>query len=219
MIASDIIQNSFPSVEQSHTLSVAAEISEDLGVYTIPVVEAGVFRGYITEEILLNESHNKKISHIALFGEEWTVLESEHFLDICKRMMASGLWEMAVVDADLKYKGLVTDKDLIRHFGRIGFVASPGGILVLRMRFVDFTMTEISRIVESNDMKILCMYVSNISENQELEVTLKLNKLDLSRLISSFERYGYKIVADFHETAFQQYDTHRLEFLLKYLNI
>jgi hypothetical protein len=73
-------------------------------------------------------------------------------------------------------------------------VTEPGGILVLEMEQRNYSLSEISRICESNDISILCLFVKTKDESGMQHVTLKVNKTDVQSLVATFERFSYNIV-------------------------
>ena len=169
---------------------------------------------------LLEETGNKKINAFTLVKTDAFVHEGQHILEVFRLMNIHETSIIGVLNSSNEYIGCVSHGDVVTYLSTLGYIKAPGGIIVLSVDQNQYSLAEISRIVESNDMKILGSYVTDNPENGfETFVTIKINKTDLTRLIASFERYSYKIVADFHESAFQSYDAERLELLFKYLNI
>ena len=74
----------------------------------------------------------------------------------------------------------------------------PGGIIVLEMNSHDYSLAQIARIVEDNDAKILSSHVLSVAHSIKIEVTLKINRMDLTSIIQSFQRFGYVIKASVH---------------------
>lgn len=215
-----LINLTIPFLKPSDNVRLALELFNEYKVSSLPVVDGGRFIGYLSEDILIDESGNKKISQLFLNNEHVVAHSDLHYFESLKQMQIHGLECIAIIDSDENFKGVVTLKDIALYISNMGFVASPGGILVLSVINANYSITEISRIVESNDMKILCFYIEDNKEDGfESFITLKLNKTDLSRLIASFERFGYKIEADYHESVFQPIETERLDMLMKYLSI
>ncbi|NJO00896.1 MAG: hypothetical protein HC880_03685 [Bacteroidia bacterium] len=84
----------------------------------------------------------------------------------------------------------------------------------------DYSLTEISRLVESNNAKILSTHISRDKEDYtKLRVTLKINKIDLNRIVATFERFNYRIIAKFQSADNVEMDKERIDLLFKYLNI
>ena len=108
----------------------------------------------------------------------------------------------------------------MKAFSNTLAVQGQGGILVLEMRYIDYSMAEISRLIESDDAKILGSYLSqNQNDPNFIFVTLKFNKEDLTTVVATLERFDYKIVAKFHESNNIDTERERLDNLLNFLNI
>jgi hypothetical protein len=126
---------------------------------------------------------------------------------------------VAVQDDDRNFIGVITIIDTLTAFARSS-MQEPGGILVLLMDERDYSLTEVSRLVESNDAKILSSYVcSDKGDAARLRLTIKINRNDLSRIIATFERFSYNIVAKFHHTQGDEDDKERIDLLMRYLNM
>ena len=82
----------------------------------------------------------------------------------------------------------------------------------------DYSMSEIARIIESNDGKILSSYITSTPTSTEMELTIKVNKTDIDAIIKDFERFEYKVMASYKESSLQDDFTERYESLMRYLN-
>jgi hypothetical protein len=125
-----------------------------------------------------------------------------------------------VLDEHQEFYGVITVNDTISAFGQMSALQGQGGILVLSMPERDYSLSQISRHIESNDAKILSAYVSpDEMDPYKIKLTLKINTTDLTRIIATLERFDYRIIAQFQETSDHQADKDRYDLLLKYLNM
>ena len=76
-----------------------------------------------------------------------------------------------------------------------------------------------AQIVEGDNAQILSSYVQSFQDSTRLEVTLKINKTELSGIISSFERYNYQVKAVFNSTTTDDGTEDRYNSLMNYLNV
>ncbi len=109
--------------------------------------------------------------------------------------------------------------DLVQHIAPLTAADQPGGILILSMTSRDYSLSQIARLVEENDAKIISVFVHSAPDTTEIDVTIKLNVFDLAPIIRSFERYDYSIKASFRdddnmETLYRD----RYEEFMRYLN-
>jgi acetoin utilization protein AcuB len=124
-----------------------------------------------------------------------------------------------VVDENEVYVGVITIQSLVEFFGSLNGIKEAGGIVVLEMNKSDYSLSEIARLVESNDALILSNYVSAHTETTKIEVTLKLNISDLKHVIATFERFNYTVAGSFQETEYYDQLKDRFDSLMNFLNI
>jgi acetoin utilization protein AcuB len=220
MIASQLIDPHWPFLQTSDNVSKALNYMEELKTEWLPVVESGVFAGFLSESILLEQDDSVKISKLPPLKVQAKVKEDEHFLEVIKSLVSNDLPCVAVVGTDGVCKGVVTQAKIFDFLAHFGFISAPGGILVLSVPLINYSLHEISRIAESNDTKILAVFVTE-SPNDAMDVwvTLKCNRTDLARTIAAYQRFGYEIEAAFHESNFGNIEQERLDMLFRYLNI
>jgi hypothetical protein len=124
-----------------------------------------------------------------------------------------------VLDEKNHYLGAIENNSIVHHFATIAAINNPGGILVLEINIKDYLLTEIAQIIESNDAKILSLYITSHTDSTKLEVTLKINKIDLRPVIQTFNRYNYIIKASYTENEFDSDLQDRFDSFMNYLNI
>jgi acetoin utilization protein AcuB len=124
-----------------------------------------------------------------------------------------------VVDENDKYKGCITLKGIVQNLSTMMSVQNPGGVIVLELNQNDYSVTQIGNIIESNDTKILSLHVSSQADSTKIEVTIKVNREDLSGILQTFARYNYSVKATFQHGDFNKGMDDRLNEFLHYLNI
>lgn len=220
MIAEELINHLIPPLKVTDTAEKAKHWMEELRVPQLPVINGQEYVGLVSGELIFQ--HNDLailLSEIKPIAENVYILHFQHFYDILKVALDNNLQVVAVLDEDHKYMGVITVDSTIAAFAQSA-VQEPGGIIVLSLYERDYSLTEISRLVESNDSKILSSYVCpDRSDPLKIKLTIKLNRKDISRVIATFERFEYRIVAKFQNSPDKDEDKERLDLLLKYLNM
>jgi len=148
-------------------------------------------------------------------------LETAHVYDVIFLMSDIGLTTVPVVDNNNQYLGLITQDDLVRHLGSMGAFTEPGSIVVLELQKKDYSLAEISRIVEGERAVLLSSFISSSSINENwVNVTLKINKQDIKHILATFKRFNYTIKATYQEADYID-DTlqKRYESLMLYMNV
>jgi acetoin utilization protein AcuB len=221
MVARELINHMIPPLKKSDPAKKATAWMEELRINQLPVIENGIYCGLISEELILEDNDNsKEVSEYDLQGKSCQVNENQHFYDVLKIVSDQGVQLVAVLDDEKTFLGVISIKDTVTAFAQSAAVQSPGGIIILSLKQIDYSLSEISRLVESNDAKILSSIVNNdIFDANMIKLTLKVNKTDLSSIIATFERFEYKIIAKFEESKMLSSDKERLDILFKYLDI
>jgi Mg/Co/Ni transporter MgtE len=125
-----------------------------------------------------------------------------------------------VVDEEHNYLGSITLSNVSAIFAQMMSLLEPGGIIILETTWNNYSASQISQIVEGNDARILSLFVTRISQTDNIEVMLKLDKVDLSSVIQTFTRYDYQIAAVYmDDSALNDMYEDRLGQFLRYLNI
>lgn len=220
MTAHDIKTDEVPYLLPEDSVLKALQIMEEFRIIHVPVVKNTKFIGLITEDDALSvEDLESNLSfHTSIFLKVF-VMQDQHVFDIIKMISEFKLTNVAVTDSHQNYLGCITAEHLVHHVARFSAINDPGSIIVLNLNINDYSMSEIARIVESNDAKILSSFVTSHSDSMQMELTLKINRADLSGIIQTFNRYDYTVSASYHESSFDEMIHNRYEELMKYLNM
>jgi CBS domain-containing protein len=145
---------------------------------------------------------------------------SRHIYEAAAMMTRHGLSLIPLVDDDHQYVGSVTQTDLAVFLTRYMSLGEPGGVIVLQNTANSYSISQISQIVESNDARILHLVVSKPVDDENTEITIKLDKVELSSVIQTFSRYGYQISSVYMDDSMlhDMYED-RIELLIRYMNL
>ncbi|MBY0432943.1 MAG: CBS domain-containing protein [Cyclobacteriaceae bacterium] len=187
----------------------------------LPVVDDGALLGFISEEIILESNDiEKSLGEFDLVGKECVVGLDSHFFDILRIAGEFKLNMVGVLNEEGRYVGIITVQDIMASFAQTASVQMQGGILVLSMDLIDYSLAEISRYVEENNAKIISStMVEDPLDKGKIKLTLKINQLDLSRIVATLERFGYRVIGRYQEAPHDDDSKERLDMLMKYLNI
>lgn len=221
MVARDLISGLILPLRTSDTGNVALTWMDELRLSHLPIVNNESFLGLISEiDIMnMNEMDEPLGNHILTLSRPY-VLHHQHLFDVVRVATSLQLTLVPVLDDQHRYIGGITQGRLLEEVAQIGSIGQPGGIIVLEINLVDYSMHEISRIVESNDAKVLSCHSRTYDESSKVQVTLKINKIDVSPVIQTFHRYDYVVSATYsEENNFKDLITERFGSLMNYLSI
>jgi len=221
MIAKDIINYMIPPLKPSDSVDKAREWMSELRVSELPIIANGEFLGFIDEEMIMqDELMWKEIGDFPFLGQKCFVDERMHYYDVLKVSNAEGYKVIAVLDSLNKYLGAISVQDIVEVFAKSSSVNLPGAILGIVLTISDYSLAEISHIIESNDAKILSSFLSpEIDNPNNYFLTLKLNVEDVSHIVASLQNRGFNVETAFNTSNDKQDDLERLDMLMKYIKL
>ena len=220
MLTTELINNNIPQLKLQDSVSKALQLINDYRVTHLPVVSEEKYLGLVSEDDLLDAEDDKATililedSFIKVF-----VKENEHFLNAVNCSNRYETTVVPVINEEEELVGVITVTDLLKALGDFSGANEIGGIIVMEMERNQFAISEISRIVESNDATILHLNTTVQPQTGMLTVTLHLNKKEISTIVASFERYEYDIIYYFGDEKFENEIHINYRHLMNYLDI
>ena len=219
MIAAELISPSVPFLRMQDTMQQALEWMQEHHVSALPLCNEDRFVGMIRESEILDQiDESATLSTIATHAEKVSVKQHSFFLSALNIMQQRMITTLAVTREDDLFVGVITMRSLMDALAKYNAVSEPGGVIVLQMRPIDFTISEIGRIVETNDARIIHLNTWT-DETGHLLVAIKLNKTDILDVLASFERYEYHVLQYFGENLTEEELKANYDHLMNYLNI
>lgn len=221
MLAKDLISDIIPSLKTSDTGMDALNWMEVFRVSHLPIVNNKVFLGLITDLDIydLNQADEPLGNHNISLIKPY-VYYHQHIYEVIELASRLKLTVVPVLDENNEYLGIICQSDLLHRVSELIAAHTPGGIIMLELNNRDYSLSEISRIIEDSDAKVLSLYVKEIAKDNQLILTIKLNRIDIQPVIKGFERYGYKISASFSGEEFYDDAAQRnYDALMRFLNV
>ncbi len=220
MVAIELIADAIPPVHTSDPIQKVYDRMVEFRVRHLPIVNEDQFLGLIAEDDMTAESDlQTEVGALALSLVNPYVREDQHVYDVIRLFYERKLTVVPVLDAKQNYLGLITINAITEYFAKITSVAQPGGIIVLEINNKNNSLAHMSQIVESDNAQILSSYVQTFPDSTRMEVTLKVNKQDISTIIATFLRYEYDIKATFNNTDNNDNAKDSYDSLINYLNL
>jgi len=220
MIAKEIANYDILPLTDSDTCSFALNAMEENSVSHLPLVNERELLGLVTEFDLINHSDLRDVvGNVKLSLPNAFISVYQHVFDVMKMMTEMKLTLLPVVDQRNAYSGVITLPNLLRFLTLNMSVLNPGGLIILEVAENDYSMAEISQIIESNDCRIIGVFFTTRPDSTMIDLTLKINNIDLNAVIQTFERYNYTIKATFAEKDDLDDLKERYDSLMNYLSI
>jgi predicted transcriptional regulator len=221
MTAKQLITGTHVPLRMSDSRAFALSIMEELRLCHFPVVHEHELAGVISEEdIHADQDPESPIGKGDIALQQVCADENQHIYDVIRIFSATGISMIPVVNNRRQYLGMITLPSLVKQLETLTAVGNPGGVIVLELNDKDYNLTEIAQIVESNDARILSLYLTSYPESTRIEVTIKLNHIDIGPVLQTFFRYQYNVKASWSdEDLYSQGLQERFDGLMNYLNI
>ncbi|PWH84243.1 acetoin utilization protein acuB [Algibacter marinivivus] len=219
MKLSELIINDIKPLDTKNKISDLQHLFNQLTFSHIPVKnEQGDYLGCFSETDAHCFDSDNPLSEYLYSLEDFFVRNKTVWLDILEAFAVNSTNIMPVLNEENRYLGYYELNDVISLFSESPFFSEPGGILVVEKGINDYTFSEISQIVESNDGKLLGAFVSRMNTDL-VQVTLKIGNTGLNEIIQTFRRYSYNIVSGHEEDSYIESLKDRSDYLKKYLNM
>jgi acetoin utilization protein AcuB len=220
MKAIELITEEIPPLVHTDTGDKALRWMDEFKVSHLPVLKNGNFVGVISESDILDkmdldETLDKLFDHLP----RPFVFDNVHLYEALAIISEQKLSVLPILDRNEKYLGCTSIHHLITLIANTGCIKERGGIIILEMNQIDYSMSQIAQIVESNNARILSSYVMSSPDSSKIEVTLKINQIELDRIIRTFERYDYIIKASFQKSSNDDDVQFKFDALMNYLNL
>ena len=219
MIAKNAIEESTPYLRITDSVQFAVELMEEFKQEHLPVLNGKELVGVVSEQQLLDTVGVDLLSELSFPLIKIAIKEHTHLFDAMKAGFESRSSILPVVNSEDNYIGLISPRSLLIKLSEFNFARESGGIFVLEIPAHDYSLAEISRIVESNKASVLSIATTTIEGSAELQVTVKVNTLDLTYIIATLERYNYTISNIFHQAEQIDQLKDRYDALMHYLNV
>lgn len=219
MQANTLISSSIKSIHPVEDGNKALEMMDQFRIHHLAIVKNNFYLGVISDkEIMSWNSEDDSIEeHLTNLAAPY-VRHNQHLFDIIEVLEKNNLSIVPVLDEKNHYLGVITSRKLLYSIAKSATIQSPGGVIILEMPDHDYSLTEIASIVESNNTKILSSYIISKPNSTNIEVTIKLNKQEVTAIIKDFERHEYKVSGSYKDEEADGDYLERYESLMRFLN-
>jgi CBS domain-containing protein len=219
MLAATIAQKNLPLLHLEDSVSFALQCMEDFDVQHLAVVKDDYFLGIIGKSALLDANESFTLDKISNQFVKIGIASTAHFLTALDLFTKHQLSLLPVLNDQQECVGVITNEQLNDTLAHFLGVAMPGAILVLSISPFQYSLSEMSRIVESNNAQIVQLNSYFDEINNSLVVTIKLNKDEAGAIIATFQRYDYQILHYFGITPLNNDIENHYHNLMNYLDV
>jgi len=212
------ITNDFRAIDSQETIASVQDFFADLNFSHFPVLENGTFIGSIAADDVETFDIDKKAIDYKYTLERFFARKSMLWLDVLEVFAKNHTNTIPIIDENNNYIGYYEMEDIMKFFQETPFLKEQGGIIIVQKGLLDYSMSEVTQIVESNNGKILGCFVSE-ADLENVQITIKIGVGPMNEIIQTYRRYGYEIISEHQEDTYINSLKERSDYLDKYLNI
>jgi len=215
---SEYINNDFKPFSNYESVTAIQDFFTDVNYSHFPVMDNEVYIGSVSAVDAETFESQKRISDYRYSLEGFFVRTTMNWMDVLEVFARYNATIVPILDETNKYVGYYEITDIIKFLNETPFLKETGGIIIVEKPLADYSMSQITQIVESNNGKLLGVFVSE-ANSEKVQVTIKTTLEGINEIIQSFRRYNYEIVSEHHEDNYLNTLKERSEYLDKYLNM
>ena len=220
MLTGELLSQTLPYLHLHDKVYQALQLMNDNHVTHLPIVEGDKFIGIISEEDLLqSENDHAELETLQQSFGNASVKTTEHFLKAIQIAVENALSVVPIINGENEIMGAIAYNDLLKNASDFMSLNEPGGLIVLEMESNQYSFNEISRLIETNDAQITQLNTSNDAQTGLMEVTIRVNKPEISDIVATFQRYDYNVKYFFGEELYVNELRNNYDNLMNYLKI
>jgi acetoin utilization protein AcuB len=215
-----LISSSLPVLSLNDTVYHAQQLMADYHLMHLPVTDHEKYMGLISEDDVLNaDDDGRLLGQMEPHFLRLSVKAESHFVEAVQLCNSYGLSVIPVIEKEMEWAGAILSSDLLKYLGRMTGTDEPGGIIVLELEKANFSFSEICKLVETNDALITQLNTFYDNQVQMLYVTIKINRFEVSDIVTTFQRYEYVVKYYFGEELYENELRINYDHLMNYLNM
>lgn len=215
MFITDYISKDYPAFNTADSIEEANEVAKEFGYSHVFIKKKGIYQGALSQPFL-EESPDGTLASLAIHYEKFAITEDSNLLDSIKLFHTFNSNVVPVINTAEKYQGYLSCDDIFNEFSKYPLFSENGAVMVVQTSGRHYSLSEVCRIVESNNGKIYGCFINAVSDDY-IQITLKFNAENTSSIDETFERYGYNVVQKHYDDEKEDLLKDRFGFLGKYL--
>jgi predicted transcriptional regulator len=220
MLAGELIADAIPPLKTSDSVQKVFDRMAELCVTHLPIVNGEQFLGLISDDDIVEVlDYDTPIGSLSLSLTQPFIYHDQHVYDVIRLFYEQRLSVVPVIDSKNNYLGIISINTMMEYIATLTSVKDPGGIIILEIDNRNNSLAHIAQIVESDNGQILSSYIKSFPDSTRLELTLKLNRTDISTILASLLRYDYTIKGAFNNIKADDGTLDRYDQLMNYLDI
>jgi predicted transcriptional regulator len=214
----DYISTDFKAIDSHETIAAVRDFFAELNFSHFPVIDEDIYIGSISSDDIETFDSDKKVIDYKYTLEGFFARTDSIWLEVLEVFAKNHSNLIPVLDENNNYVGYYEIEDIMSFFHHTPFLKEQGKIIIVKKGVLDYSMSQITQIVESNNGKLLGLFISD-SDVESVEVTIKISSGALNEIVQTFRRYNYEIISEHNEDNYITNLKERADYLDRYLNM
>lgn len=214
----DYISKDFTAFDLNSEISAVQDFFLDHSFSHFPIVEDGIYLGCLSRDSVDGFDHSKLVASYKYSLDGFFARKDMLYLEVIHFFAKNSSNILPVLDNDNSYLGYYELENILQFFNETPFLIEPGHIIVVEKATIDYTMSQVAQIVESNNGRLLGCFISK-SDIQSIQITIKTGLGSINEILQALRRYEYDVLSVHEEDVFVSNLKERSEYLEKYLNM
>lgn len=219
MLNQQLISPLITPLQPGQTVEEALAVMEDAGVAHLPLVKDGHLEAVIAEADLLDANNHTLLADLPIYAAPIAVSADHHFVSAAAAMLGRQLSTVPVVAADNEYVGTITEHTLLQQLALLTGVLDGGALIVVEMEPHQLSISELSKLVETNDAHITQFNTNIHPDTGMMLVTIRINKQEVSDIVATLQRYDYQVLYYSGEEHYENELRRNYQHLMNFLTI
>ena len=214
----DYLNNDFNPIKTDDLISHTQDFFSDVNYSHFAVIDDTTYIGSVAADDIENFDSDKKVNDYRYGLEGFFVRNTMIWLDVMEVFAKNEANVVPVLDENNAYIGYYQLDDVVKFFNETPFLKEKGDVIIIEKGVLDYSFSQITQIIESNNSKVLGLFVSATTPST-VQITIKVAVGSINEIIQTFRRYNYEVVSKHQEDNLLSSLKERSEYLEKYLNI
>jgi predicted transcriptional regulator len=219
MNLNDYILKEIKALKLKSTVKSAQKLFKNYPITHFPVIENEKLLGCFAEDdIQTIENKKDELVNYAHLINSFFADEKATVLEVLKIFADNDTTLVPVLNKDRNYLGYYDLRDVLDVFSASPFMLEESETLIVEKLEDDYSMSEVTQIVESYSGSLLGLYISE-KKNGFVQLTLKIVSEEINEIMHTFRRYDYKVISIHENDIYLEDLKNRSDYLQKYLEM
>lgn len=219
MIVENFINNTLPLLQETDSIQSALRLMKEHRLEHF----CAIINGHVGIISLKNISVLPKeatLLQASTYHRRISVTSTNHIWEALRTLNQYDTCILPILNSNKRYIGTISIWDISQHLYEIFPIDNGGAILQMTMPYQNYSLSELSQIIEGTNTKITMLNVFPLKNSNHIDLVFCIDKKDATESIQALERHGYMVDSWFmNKGKIDNLMEERYSAFMKYINI